>query len=144
VNSFNRILLSSALSAMLVPASLAWAATNPDLRTAHVHGAVVYLSGGSNPTQASALRTEAANYPLELDFLWGRGAKETPVTVADWSIRNAAGHQLLDASSSGPIVLASLRDGRYTVTARYEGTELSRIATVRKGMHDTVPMEWPQ
>jgi hypothetical protein len=140
----NRMFLSSALFVTLAPAMSAWASVNSDLPPRQVHGSVVYLSGGSSAAQAVAMRSERANYPLELNFLWGRGAKETPIAVVDWSIKNAAGHSLLDASSSGPVVLASVPDGRYTVTARYEGRTLSRTATVRKGTHDTVVMEWPQ
>jgi hypothetical protein len=67
---------------------------------------------------------EAARYPLELIFLWGRGQKETPVDV-EWSIRNTAGDELAHARSSGPEILASLPDGRYRVTARHDATTLS-------------------
>jgi hypothetical protein len=140
----NRMFLLCALSATLAPATSAWASVNPDLPPKQVHGSVVYLSGGTSAAQALAMRSEAANYPLELDFLWGRGAKESPIAVVDWSIKNVAGQALLHASSSGPVVLASVPDGRYMVTARHEGKTLSRTATVRKGTHDTVVMEWPQ
>jgi hypothetical protein len=139
----NRILLS-ALAAMLVPAAMASASTNPDLPSRNIQGSVVYLSGGGDPAQEAALRSEAARYPLEFDFLWGRGAKETPVNVVDWTIKDKAGHPLVVAPSGGPVVLASVPDGRYVVTARYEGKELSRTVAVRKGVRDTVVMEWPQ
>jgi hypothetical protein len=143
MKSCNRI-LSSALAALLVPAAIAFASTNPDLPSRHVEGSVAYLSGGSDPAQAAAMRGEAARYPLELDFLWGRGAKETPVAAADLAIKDAAGHPLVAAPSGGPVLLASVPEGRYTVTARYEGKEVSRVVNVRKGTHDTVVMEWPQ
>lgn len=114
------------------------------LPAAHSAGPVTYMSGGSDPVQASAMHKEAAAYPLEMDFVWGRGAKESQIGGVEWSIRNAAGHVLVDESSNGPVVLASLPDGRYTLTARYEGRALSRVVDVHKGKHQTVVLEWPQ
>jgi hypothetical protein len=118
--------------------------TTGELPPAQSVGPVTYVSGGGDPAQAQAMRRAAAHYPLELDLLWGRGAKETPIAGVEWSIRNAAGRTLVDATSTGPLVLASLPDGRYTVTARYEATALSRVVDVHERRHDTVVLEWPQ
>jgi hypothetical protein len=107
-------------------------------------GSITYLNGGRDAAQAQAMRSEAARYPLELQFLWGRGAKETAIGNVDWSIQNTAGHRLLDASSNGPLVLASMPNGRYRVTAHYEGKTLSRVVNVHKDTHETVVLEWPQ
>jgi hypothetical protein len=137
----NRILWTSLLAASL-PVSTAWASISSDMPPSKSAGPITYVSGSSDPAQAKAMSSEAASYPLELVFFWGRGQKETPVTV-DWSIKDAAGHEMLDAPSSGPEVLASLPDGRYTVTARYKETTLSRVLAVHKGIHDTVVLEWP-
>jgi hypothetical protein len=117
--------------------------TMGELPPAQSVGKVTYMSGGDDPAQASAMRREAANYPLELDFLWGRGAKESPIS-ADWSIRKAGGPELVQASSSGPMILASLPDGHYTVTATYDGHRLTRTIDVHRGTRDTVVLEWPQ
>ena len=113
-----------------------------DMPPAKHAGQITYFSGGSAPAQAKAMDSEARRYPLELLFFWGRGEKETPIDV-EWSIKNAAGKELVDARSSGPEVLASLPDGRYTVTARYDETTLSRTLAVHRGAHDTVVLEWP-
>jgi hypothetical protein len=136
--------LLGASFAMLMPATIAWASVNHDLPPKQVHGSIVYRSGGSDPAQAAAMDSAESKYPLELDFLWGRGAKETPVKVSDWSIESPAGHALLEASPGGPVVLASIPDGRYTVTASYDGKSLTRTATVRNGAHDIVVLEWAQ
>jgi hypothetical protein len=144
MKSSNRTLFLSALVASLVPPTLVWASASPDLPPTQVRGDVAFVSGGSDPAQAAAMRGEAANYPLELDFLWGRGAKETPVADVEWSIRNPAGKLLLDASSGGPVVLASLPDGRYTITGHHDGKAISRVVAVHKGAHDDVLLEWPE
>lgn len=144
MKSGNRIVSLNLLAMALFPASLCWASMEPGSPPAQTVGSITYLSGGADPAQAKAMQNEAAGFPLELDFLWGRGAKETPIGSVEWSIRNAAGHALLDASSNGPEVLASLPDGRYTVTARYDRMQLSRVINVHKGMHDTIVLEWPE
>lgn len=140
----NRILLMSLFATTVLPASLCWASINPETPPPITVGSITYLNGGRDATQAQAMRSEAARYPLELQFLWGRGAKETSIGNVDWSIQNATGHRLLEASSNGPLVLASLPNGRYRVTARYEGKTLSRVVNVHKGTHETVVLEWPQ
>ncbi len=124
-------------------ASTTMKSTLAQMPPAQHSGPVTYVSGGG-AAQAAALQREAASYPLELDFLWGRGAKETAIPNVEWSIRNPAGHALVDARSSGPVVLASLPDGRYTVTATYEGKAISRDVDVHRGKHDQVVLEWPQ
>jgi hypothetical protein len=63
------------------------------------------------------------------------------VTAARRSIHSAAGRELLRASSGGPMVHLSLPDSHYTVTARFEGTTLSRAVSVHAGMHDAVLLE---
>ena len=139
----NPMLYSTVIATALFAASAARASIDSEMPAAQKAGPITYMSGGSDPAQAKAMHSEAAAYPLELDFFWGRGQKETPVNGVEWSIRNAAGHELLDASSSGPMVLASLPSGRYTVTAHYKETTLSRVVVVHKGTHDSVLLEWP-
>ena len=136
------ILWLSVFGVMSFTASTAWATINSDMPPAKSAGQITYFSGGSTPAQANAMDSNARRYPLEVLFFWGRGQKETPITVA-WSIKNAVGHELVDARSSGPEVLASLPDGKYTVTARYDETTLSRPVVVHRGRHDTVVLEWP-
>lgn len=144
MQALNGFLLVGVVALMPVPAAMATAPAAAALPPAQVTGPITYLSGGTDPAQAAAMEGAAARYPLELDFLWGRGPKETEISGVEWSIRNAAGHDMLDASSGGPIVLALLPNGRYTVTAHYEGNTRSRVVSVNKGTHDTVLLEWPQ
>lgn len=138
----NQKLWLSLLAVTPFAASTAWASINSEMPPSKTVGPITYFSGGSTPAQADAMNSEAGRYPLEMLFLWGRGQKETPVDV-EWSIKNAAAQELVDARSSGPEVLASLPDGRYTVTARYDETTLSRTVMVHKGKHDDVVLEWP-
>ena len=124
-------------------APTAWASIGSELPTAKTVGPVTYISGGRDQAQAKAMSRAEDRYPLELLFLWGRGQKETPIYGVEWSVKNAAGRELLDKPAAGPEILASLPNGRYTVTARYHETTLSRVVDVHRGEHDTVVLEWP-
>ena len=103
---------------------------------------MTYLSGGSAPAQEQAMDSDAKQYPLEVRFIWGRGAKETLVTASDWSIRDAAGHVLAAGHAGGPIILASLPNGRYIVRATHDGNTVARTVQVEKGVQDDVLLEW--
>ena len=132
--------------ALAVPAtSTTMKTTMSQLPPAEHVGPVTYLSGGADAKEAEAMRHATANYPLELDFLWGRGAKESQIGNVDWSLKNdTTGQTLINANATGPMVLASLPDGHYTVTATYDGKALARDVSVQKGQHDRVVLEWPQ
>ena len=144
MQSRKHLLVSSLLTVVSAGTPLAWASTNPDLPAAERAGSLTYLSGGSAPAQAQAMQSDASQYPLELQFIWGRGAKESPVTASEWSIRDAADRVLVVGRSGGPIILALLPNGRYIVQATYDGDTVRRTVQVRNGVADDVLLEWPQ
>ena len=112
---------------------------------AHEVGPVTYLNIDDQALRDGALGDkEAALYPLELDFLWGRGWKQTRIDGVEWTIATPSGHPLAKAPASGPVVLAALPDGRYTVTGSHDGKSVRRSVTVRQGEQATVPLEWDQ
>jgi len=76
---------------------------------------ITYLSGGFDPEEALAMQAEARSYPLRLVFSAGERAEslaDVKVTIED-----TAGKALLDAVSTGPIMLVRLPAGRYTIRA---------------------------
>jgi hypothetical protein len=138
-----RIALLSALAAFGARAAVAPAASGPELIVAHHIGAITYLDIDRRAIQEGVLeQKEAPMYPLELDFLWGRGAKQTQLDGVKWSIADVAGHSLVEAHASGPVILAAVPDGRYVVTGWFDGSSVKRTVTVRHGEHTIVPLEW--
>lgn len=140
-----RIAQLGVLAVLGTSASLGMAALAPEMIPAHHVGPVTYLDIDGYAIEKGVLQQkDAVAYPLEIDFLWGRGAKQSEVDGVKWTIANAAGHALVTAPPSGPVILAALPDGRYTVTGWYEGAPMKRTVTVRYGKHSTVPLEWTQ
>jgi hypothetical protein len=92
--------------------------------------------------QHSAIQHEATNYPLEMKFLRsGKGSAEytagIPVTIKDQT-----GKVVLDTRSNGPLMLAKLPDGKYTIKAEEAGKSELRQVTIAQGKHRTVVFRW--
>ena len=132
--------LASVLGLAMVAALPARATINPELPPTLKTGPVTYMSGGISREQQSAMKHAASRYPLELRFLASGpayGPAYVPVTI-----RDHAGHVVLDSASDGPLMLATLPDGRYTVSARHAGKTETLKANVRHGEHEMLAFDW--
>ncbi|VVE82537.1 carboxypeptidase regulatory-like domain-containing protein [Pandoraea sputorum] len=99
-------------------------------------GAVTYLSGGIGHEQSVAIKDVMHKYPLVLTFV-GRTAANGNEYLSDIAVTIAdkRGNMILATQSDGPFMLASLPDGRYTVTASYEGVMKKHAVNVSSGSH---------
>jgi hypothetical protein len=108
----------AALLAAALPFTAAAQGGLPDERT---QGDVTYVSGGAQPEQADALRHAAAQYPLAIELRLRDGAPAEYIAEARIEIRDAAGNTVFDNVLDGPLLLARLPAGTYTVSARWRG-----------------------
>ena len=133
--------IASALGLALLAALPARASTNPDLLPPTLKsGLVTYMSGGISREQQFAMERDSAQFPLELHFLASGPAYAlayVPVTIRDQS-----GRVVLDTSADGPLLLADLPDGQYTVSARYNGQTETLAGTIQHGQHQTLAFDW--
>ncbi|HEY2817407.1 MAG TPA: hypothetical protein VGK44_09790 [Casimicrobiaceae bacterium] len=104
---------------------------------------VAYVNGGFGTEEADTLRAEARNYPLELMFS-RRGDGDRAEFVADvhLQIQDAAGRVIVDRASQGPIFLARLPDGQYTVSAEFQGRTQTRRIALSNGRRESVSFYW--
>lgn len=137
----NLLLLCTAIGLALMASAVVSAESA--LPPTQQSGSVTYLSGGIGLEQSLAIKSEMRNYPLVLTFV-GRTANngneylsDIPVTIAD-----RRGRLLLDASSDGPFLLASLPNGRYTVTASYQGVTQKHVVNVSSRGHARQTFVW--
>jgi hypothetical protein len=142
MNRTSRRWTTAAVGAALCAATGALAATNTSLPPVQTSGQVSYLSGGVGKDQQAAIKHVAASYPLEVEFLQtGKGPAEymsgIPITIKD-----QAGKVVLETRSDGPLMLAKLPDGKYTITAQSAGKSEMRHITVAQGKHRTVVFRW--
>jgi hypothetical protein len=98
-------------------------------------GDVTFINGGVTSDEADAMRAEASRHPLEITFA-RRG--ETPgrnefVAEAQLRMLDAQGRVVLDRPGSGPIVLADVPPGSYTIEATYNGETKTQRVQVGQG-----------
>ena len=132
-------------TALLLAASVQIAFAMPaDLPMQQQHqGAVTFLSGGIGLDESSAIKGEMHNYPLVLEFA-GKSSSGN-VYLADVSVQvsDTQGHVLLTTTTRGPFLLASVPNGRYSVTARYDGKTERRDVAITSSAHVHEFFLWP-
>lgn len=123
-------------------------ATLPALAAAHVplpqpktEGMVTYLSGGIGSDEALAMRQAAQRYPLSMVFSAGRHNE----FVADVyvTIKDKSGKTVLNTVAEGPIMLAKLPPGEYSVIVDMDGKTLRRKAEVSAKGDIQESFHWP-
>ncbi len=134
---------STALGAVLVAALFcASHAGANDRLGALIQAHVEYVNGGFGQEEAEELRAESRTFPLAIEFS-RRGEGERAEFLADIRLQivDSAGHIVVDRSA-GPIFLAQLPDGQYTISAEYQGRLQTRRVVVQGGRHQAVSFYW--
>jgi hypothetical protein len=103
-----------------------------------------FINGGITKDEADLLRQQAPRYPLEITLA---RRSETPgrnefVAEAQLRVSDSAGRVVIDRNDTGPIFLATLPDGTYTVEASYNGQTKSERVNVSGGRHAQVTFLW--
>jgi hypothetical protein len=101
-----------------------------------------FVNGGIGKEEADALRAEAADYPLELVFTRHADNRDEFIAEVHLTIRDRDGQVIVEQARQGPIFLARLPDGTYTVTAEYRGETQTRRVAVADGRHAKLALVW--
>ena len=103
-----------------------------------------FINGGITKDEADLLRQEAPRYPLEITLARrGETAGHNEfVAEAQLRVLDASGRVVLERSDTGPIFLAALPDGAYTIEATYGGQTKTQRVQVAGGRHATVTFLW--
>lgn len=100
-----------------------------------------FVSGGIGSCEAQEMRRLARQYPLGLVFVQKNNLAESFLANIPVEITDAKGNSVLNTVSTGPLLLAKLPAGRYTVTAEHNGIVKSRqVAVSRK--HREIVYVW--
>ena len=102
------------------------------------------INGGITKDEADLIRQQAPRYPLEVTVA-RRG--ETPGrndfgAQAQLRVTDSAGHVVLDRNDAGPIFLADLPDGSYTVEVTFNGETKTQRVQLNGGRHTAVTFLW--
>jgi hypothetical protein len=105
-------------------------------------GDVTFVSGGVGGDERNAMQAIRADYNLSLLFsVQGSGEYLSDVKV---SITDSKGNVFLETVADGPMLLASLKPGHYTVTAELDGQVAHKKATVVGNKRTSLSFIWPK
>jgi hypothetical protein len=96
--------------------------------------------GGAN--EAAQMKRLAGRYQLMLTFAERSGAYLADVAV---QVADQRGQTLLDTSCDAPIMLLNFpKDGRYQITAEFDGQRRRAMVTVGRRHGRTLALLWPR
>jgi hypothetical protein len=136
MTSLSKRLLPAMAAAMLYVPMASGAEIAP-LIDAHVD----VINGGIGKEEAEFLRAQAAAFPLEIVFTRRADGNDEFVADVNLLIVNAQGYTIV-SGPAGPIFLARLPDGQYTITAEYRGQTQTRRVAIAGGQHQKLALVW--
>ncbi|HUR89412.1 MAG TPA: carboxypeptidase-like regulatory domain-containing protein [Ramlibacter sp.] len=113
----------------------------PDIKIA---GNVEYMTGGIGSEESSQMQAQARRWPLALEFATRAGDQAHWLANIDVTVIDHRGTTVLQATSDGPLLLARLRPGNYTVRASADGKVLQRKVHIAPGESARSVFVWPQ
>jgi hypothetical protein len=134
---------ASAIGALaLVTTAAVAAATMSSLPPEQKQGPTAFMSGGAGADQRAAMKHAASGYPLELEFVHGIKRAREYLSGVHVDIKGANGQTALKTVSDGPLLLAKLPTGRYSVSATNAGHTETKNVTIADGKHQRLLFDW--
>ena len=129
---------AAALCGVLTPAM---ALGNPTIRMAD---GIEYMSGGRDAEEMGFLQMVSPRWAVALDFAVNRGPRNAfPANVKVSVNDKYTGRPVMDATCSGPVMLARLEVGTYDIQATVGGLTLTQSVTVLEGGSTKALFLWP-
>lgn len=122
------VTLTAALITAGLLAMLPFAASAQDAIVVETITATTYLNGGVGKDEAAAVRSVAREFPLRLTFSErkdGEFLTNVPVVIVD-----ARGNPVFELPKAGPLLYVMLPNGKYRVSARFNGLTESQEVTL--------------
>ncbi len=136
ISKFKLVAVASAVATLgVVASSSSYGQSQEQPRTA---GGATYISGGVGLDSVERLNSQSKDFNLKLVFTLNEGnyLASVPVTITD-----GRGNKVIEAVSEGPLFMAKLPAGSYTVAATNDGKTQTRKVTVGQGQQ-TAYMRW--
>jgi hypothetical protein len=107
-------------------------------------GSVTYISGGIGKDESDAMKQAASRYSLSIEMSSPAGPRAEYVSDVKIDIRDQRGASVLSTNTDGPILLANLPPGRYTINASKGGKSQQRDIVVGAGARPTVKFSFSE
>jgi hypothetical protein len=100
---------------------------------------ISFLTGGIGATEREQIAAQEKAFNLKLVFTLVEGNYLSDVAVV---VKDAKGRALLDEQARGPIFLAKLAPGAYTIQATHNGVTRTQKVSVSERLR-TAYLRWP-
>jgi hypothetical protein len=139
------ILVAFALAAVVLGIALPIGTLSADTMPIHdMHASDVnYRTGGIGSSEAEEMREAAKNYALEVVFVQKLKEQEEFVSDVKVQIQDAQKNTVLDVITDGPFLLANLPNGKYVITADFNGDTKQQKVNVGAKKHQKIVFWWP-
>jgi hypothetical protein len=106
-------------------------------------GGVQYVTGGIGEDEAHAMQAAAPQWPLALEFAVQSGPRAQWLANVDVHVTDRHGRDVLSTTTDGPMLLARLAPGDYTIRADANGRTIERHVHVAPGRTAKSVFVWP-
>ena len=106
-------------------------------------GDVSYLTGGIGSSEAESMREAAKDYALEIVFVQKLKQLEEFISDVKVQIQDAQKNTVLDVITEGPFLLVNLPNGKYIITAEFNGDIKQQKVNVAAKKHQKIVFWWP-
>jgi hypothetical protein len=107
-------------------------------------GSVTYVTGGIGKDESDAMKQAASRYSLAIEMSSPAGPRAEYVADVKIDIRDQQGKTVLSTTSDGPILLANLPPGRYTINADKNGMSQHLNIVVGPSARPRVKFSFPE
>ena len=135
-------ILGAALMAVAIVTLPAVAADSNVSPAQGTQGKVSFVSGGVGEDEAAAMKSAAAGYPLELQFVQKATPRDEFLADVKVRITDRSKNVVLDTVTTGPFLLAKLPSGTYQVEADHRGVTKRQTVDIRSGKHQRSVFVW--
>lgn len=131
--------VGSLLVAAALFAAMPLASAQVFLQQGKTKDGVAFVGGGIGLTELAALKAREGEFTLKLVFTLVEGNYLAGVDVV---VRDAKGRTVAELANTGPVFMANLPPGTYTVSAKSRKRELTRKVQIGKRLRIEY-LRWP-
>ena len=105
-------------------------------------GELIYISGGVGEEESKAIREDAKNWPLVIDFSQYLENRDAWISQVYLRILDAKGNSIFEVNTDGPLLLLKMSSGDYVLMATYGGITKTEKIQIIDGKTLRVSVNW--
>jgi hypothetical protein len=130
------------LAAALIAVGSPVLAANRSLPPEQTFGGVKFVTGGVGLDDSQALLKRREDFPLSVEVYQRQAGHDLYTAGADVKVLDLRGAAVLQAHAEGPLLLADVPAGRYTVVTTLDGQTERRNVVVHNGENSRAIFEF--